>query len=226
MKSRLIVALDVGSLTEARRAVRLLKRHVSLFKVGLELFTSVGPDVVSMIHDEGGRVFLDLKFHDIPNTVARACESAARLKVFMMNVHATGGSEMMKAAAQALRFGKGKKPILLGVTVLTSDARKKNTSQEVVRLAREAKASGLGGVVCSAEEAAQVRKACGKNFVIVTPGIRPAGSDAGDQRRIVTPSDALRNGADFIVVGRPILKAGDPVKAAIRILEEMCLAPI
>lgn len=225
MKNNLIVALDVGSLREARRFVRLLRKQVSLFKVGLELFTAVGPEVVKMIHDEGGRVFLDLKFHDIPNTVARACESAARLGVSMMNVHIRGGRKMMKAARHAVRSLKGRKTILLGVTVLTSDTKTSQTSRDVVRLAREAKSSGLDGIVCSAQEAAKVRKACGKKFVIVTPGIRPVGVERGDQKRVATPSFALRNGADFIVVGRPILKAPAPKKAVVRILQEMSLDP-
>jgi len=221
MKDRLIVALDVPDRKEAQRVVRLLQKQVSLFKVGLELFTAEGPDVVSMIHDEGGRVFLDLKFHDIPNTVARACASAARLGVFMMNVHARGGREMMKAASQAVRSSKGTKPILLGVTVLTSDPKKSQTSRDVARLARDAKASGLNGIVCSPQEAASARKACGKQFVIVTPGIRPAGAERGDQRRVTTPSRALRNGSDYLVVGRPILQSQDPQAAVSEIIVEM-----
>lgn len=207
IENRLIVALDVSSLKEGRRFVRLLKKKVSIFKVGLELFTSAGPDVVRMIHDEGAKVFLDLKFHDIPNTVARACEAADRLGVFMMNLHARGGSEMMKAARSAVR-----KSLLLGVTVLTSDSKRKGTSQEVVRLARECRHAGLSGVVCSALEARSVRKACGSRFLIVTPGIRPSGSSKNDQKRIVTPAEAVRLGADYIVVGRPILSAPDPLQ--------------
>lgn len=226
MKDRLILALDVSSLKEARRFVRLLKKGVSLFKVGLELFSAEGPDVVRMVQDEGGRVFLDLKFHDIPNTVERACGVAADLGVFMLNVHASGGPEMMKAAAQAVRSYKGRKPILLGVTVLTSDPKRTGTSQEVVRLAREAKASGLNGVVCSALEASKVRKICGRRFVIVTPGIRPSGSDRGDQKRTATPAWALQNGADYLVVGRPILQSPDPQKAASEILSEIQSSPV
>ena len=220
MKDRLIVALDVPSLKEARRFVCLLKEKVSLFKVGLELFTAVGPDVVRMIHDEGGRVFLDLKFHDIPNTVARACEAADRLGVFMMNLHACGGQEMLKAAESADR-----KFLLLGVTVLTSDRNLPGTSDEVVRLAKECRRAGLSGVVCSAREAKAVRKACGPRFLIVTPGIRPSGASRDDQKRVVTPSQAIREGADYIVVGRPILSAADPLQMASSIVKEIASPP-
>ncbi len=218
MSERLILALDVDSIQEAGRLVRLFRDKVSLYKVGLSLFTSAGPDVVRMIQDEGGRVFLDLKFHDIPNTVARACELAARLHVFMMNLHARGGVEMMKAAAAAV----GDRSILLGVTVLTSDVETKDTRSEVVRLATEAKNSGLGGVVCSAQEARSVREACGQGFVIVTPGIRPAeGHTKDDQRRTMTPSEALQNGSDYLVVGRPVLESTNPIQALDSILSEM-----
>ncbi|HSA58754.1 MAG TPA: orotidine-5'-phosphate decarboxylase [bacterium] len=218
MSDKLILALDVDSIQEARRLVRLFRDKVSLYKVGLGLFTSAGPDVVRMVQDEGGRVFLDLKFHDIPNTVAQACEVAARLHVFMINVHARGGTEMMKAAAAAV----GDRSILLGVTVLTSDKETKDTRNEVVRLATEAKNSGLGGVVCSGQEARSVREACGKDFVIVTPGIRPAQSPSmDDQRRKVTPSEALRNGSDYLVVGRPVLESPNPIQALDSILSEM-----
>jgi len=217
MSERLILALDVDSLHEAGRLVRLFRDKVSLFKVGLNLFTSVGPDVVRMIQDEGGRVFLDLKFHDIPNTVAQACESAARLQVFMMNVHTRGGEEMMKAAAKAV----GGKTLVLGVTVLTSDPKGSATESEVVRLAETAHASGLGGVVCSAQEAQAVRAACGKDFVIVTPGIRPAGSALGDQKRVMTPRQAIAAGSDYLVVGRPILEADNPIQVLDSILKEL-----
>lgn len=226
MKDRLILALDVPHLKEARRFVRLLKKGISLFKIGLELFSAEGPSVVKMVHDEGGRVFLDLKFHDIPNTVERACGVVADLGVFMLNVHASGGVEMMKAAARAVRSYKGRKPILLGVTVLTSDAKKVGTSREVVRLAREARASGLNGVVCSALEAAKVRKICGRKFVIVTPGIRPSGSDRGDQKRVATPAWALQSGADYLVVGRPILQSPDPQRTVSEILTEIQSSPV
>lgn len=220
MKDPLIIALDVDSLDEARRFVKLLKKEVSLYKVGSALFTAAGPSAVTMIHDEGGRVFLDLKFHDIPATVARSCEAAAGLGVFMMNVHASGGGEMLRAAAAAVKKSDPP-PLLLGVTILTSDAPAGNVSFEVVRLAVLSQESGLSGVVCSAREAAAVRKKCGSDFVIVCPGIRPAGSSKDDQGRVATPAEAIRNGADYIVVGRPILTAPDPVKVAGEILREI-----
>lgn len=220
MKDRLILALDVDSLEEAHQFVRLLKKDVSLYKVGSALFTAAGPSAVKMIHDEGGRVFLDLKFHDIPNTVAKSCEAASRLGVFMLNVHASGGPEMLRAAAAAVKKSKSL-PLLIGVTVLTSDASAGKVSSEVVRLAVLSQESGLSGVVCSAQEAEAVRKKCGKDFVIVTPGIRPTGFPKGDQRRDATPSEAIQNGADYIVVGRPILEARDPITAAREILHKI-----
>ncbi len=216
-KDRLIAALDVESLDEARRFVRLLQKDVTFFKVGLRLFTAAGYDVVRMIHSEGGRVFLDLKFHDIPNTVAQACEAAARLHVAMANVHASGGSAMMQAAAKGWKEGwkKGQggadSQTLLAVTVLTSD--QGEATGRVVDLAQSAQAAGLGGVVCSVHEAAAVRQACGKHFVIVTPGIRLPGEPLNDQKRTATPAEAAQAGADFIVVGRPILEAADPLAA-------------
>jgi orotidine-5'-phosphate decarboxylase len=217
---KLIVALDLPTLEEARRLVKLLKEEVSLYKVGSVLFTKAGPEAVAMIRDEGGEVFLDLKFHDIPNTVASACEAASKIDgVFMLNVHASGGKAMLEAASAAVKKTKSK-PILLGVTVLTSEA-SAEASSEVLRLAMLCKESGLGGVVCSAQEAAAVRKACGKDFVIVTPGIRPTGSAAHDQIRITTPTEAVQNGADYIVVGRPILEASDPLKVVRSILKEI-----
>lgn len=217
MSDRLIIALDVDSLHEAGRLVRLFRDKVSLYKVGLNLFTSAGPDVVRMIQDEGGRVFLDLKFHDIPNTVAQACEAAARLHVFMMNIHTRGGEEMMKSAARAV----GDRSIVLGVTVLTSDPKVAGTTSEVVRLAKSAQDSGLGGVVCSPHEAGAVREACGKGFVIVTPGIRPSGSALGDQKRVMTPRQAVEAGADYLVIGRPVLEADNPIQALDSILQDL-----
>ncbi len=207
----LIVSLDVDSLKEARRFVRLLKNDVSSFKIGSVLFTSAGPEAVKMVHDEGGKIFLDLKFHDIPNTVAGACKAAADLGVFMVNVHASGGLEMLEAARKAIGTGRSR-PLLIGVTVLTSQARTAKTSPEVVRLAKLCRKSGLDGVVCSPQEIEKVRKACGKKFVIVTPGIRLSDQNKGDQKRIATPQEAIRRGADYLVIGRPILEARDPVQ--------------
>jgi len=217
MSDNLILALDVDSLHEAGRLVRLFRKKISIFKVGLSLFTSAGPDVVRLIQDEGGRVFLDLKFHDIPNTVAQACEAAARLQVLMLNVHAQGGEEMMKAAAAAV----GERTVVLGVTRLTSETKTKETEKEVVRLARLSQESGLGGVVCSPLEAKAVREACGEGFAIVTPGIRPSGSAIGDQKRVMTPKEALNAGSDYLVVGRPVLEAANPLQAVDSILSEM-----
>lgn len=213
---QLIVALDLPTLKEAERFVRLLKPAVSWFKIGLRLFTVAGPDAVKMVREAGAKVFLDLKFHDIPNTVAQACELAVALGVSMLDVHATGGGEMLEAAAKAVN----KKTILVGVTVLTSQGG--DSEERVVELATLCKESGLDGVVCSAQEAAAVRKSCGKDFLIVTPGIRPASyGTQDDQKQIATPLHAIKNGSDYLVVGRPILEAQDPVGAAREILSEV-----
>lgn len=211
---KVIVALDVKTLKEAHHFVKLLKKETSLYKVGSLLFTAAGPDVVRMIHDEGGRVFLDLKYHDIPHTVGKACEVAAKLGVFMVDLHACGGKEMIQSAVQAVKSGGRKRPLLIGVTVLTSDPKTKNLLSQVTRLALEGQAAGLDGVVCSPEEITKVRQACGKKFLIVTPGIRQVG-DRGrkdDQRRVATAKEAFRRGSDYIVVGRPILEAKDPLR--------------
>lgn len=210
IQDKLIVALDVPTFKEAQRFVKLLKKEVSFYKVGSILFTAEGPDAVRMIHDEGGRIFLDLKFHDIPHTVARACEAAARLGVFMLNVHASGGEEMLKSAAAAVK-NLASPPILLGVTVLTSEMGQ-DTADEVVLRAGLCQRAGLNGVVCSVHEIEAVRRRCGKGFVIVTPGIRPEGSAQGDQKRTAAPQEAFQKGADYIVVGRPILEASDPLR--------------
>ncbi|WP_237567924.1 orotidine-5'-phosphate decarboxylase [Microbulbifer hydrolyticus] len=190
-------------------------------KVGKELFTIAGPDLVRKLVEAGFDVFLDLKFHDIPNTVAAAVRAAARLGVWMVNVHASGGERMMAAAAEALAPLGEKRPLLIGVTVLTSTAEEelapvgvtRPLKEQVVALAELAKKNGLDGVVCSAQEAKLLKAACGAEFSLVTPGIRPVGSAAGDQRRIVTPVDALRNGSDYLVIGRPITGAEDPAAA-------------
>jgi orotidine-5'-phosphate decarboxylase len=217
---KLIVALDVDSFKEARRFVRLLKKEVRIYKVGSILFTAAGPDLVKMIRDEGGKVFLDLKYHDIPNTVAKACEAAAGLGLFMLDLHASGGREMLRAARAAVKKG-GRSPLLVGVTVLTS-REGEGISREVVRLAVECRKAGLDGVVCSPREIEAVRVRCGKNFVIVTPGIRPAGSSRqDDQRRVATPSQAIRRGADYLVIGRPILASPRPREVVQSILEEI-----
>jgi orotidine-5'-phosphate decarboxylase len=225
---KLIVALDVSSLKEAQTLVERLSSEVRTFKVGKELFTAVGPDVVRMIHSKGGRVFLDLKFHDIPNTVASACKSAASLGVFMLNVHALGGSEMLRAAVKAAHEAKNP-PLVLGVTVLTSlnsaglkeVGIEKSVEQEVENLAVLSNTCGLDGVVASGHELEKIRKAVGKNFLVVTPGVRPAWAAAQDQKRIMTPKQAIEQGADFIVVGRPITQHKDPKHAAQKVLEEI-----
>lgn len=216
-QERVILALDVDSAARAAAFVRKLKGTLTVFKVGSVLFTACGPKVITAVQRSGSNVFLDLKYHDIPNTVAGAVRMATRLGVFMLTVHTCGGKEMLEAAAAAAKEEahrlKRRKPLIVGVTVLTSDKASSGTAAEVVKRARLAKACGLDGVVCSVQEAAAVRKACGKGFVIVTPGIRPAGGDLGDQKRVATPQSALAAGADYLVVGRPILEAKDPVRA-------------
>ncbi len=230
---KLIVALDVPGLDEAKKLVKTLSKAVRTFKIGKELFTSAGPETVRMVQAAGGRVFLDLKFHDIPNTVGAACEAAAKLDVFMLNVHAVGGRQMMTAAVQAVHKvaleAKRTPPKVLGVTVLTSltdrDLKeigiKGKVKEQVQHLALFSQQCGLDGVVASAQEIALVREVAGKNFLIVTPGVRPIWAAHGDQKRIVTPKEAVEGGADFIVVGRPITQQKDPLEAAQRILEEI-----
>lgn len=234
LEDRLIVALDVPDARGAEKLMERLSGTVKVFKVGKELFTAEGPAIVRAIQSRGFKVFLDLKYHDIPNTVAGACEAAAKLGVYMMNVHASGGTAMMSKAAEALRKGSamGPKPILLGVTVLTSlsDADLKEIGYtgtaraQVEHLAGLARLSGLDGVVASPLEIQTVRNKCGKNFVIVTPGVRPTWADAGDQKRVLTPAEAIQAGADHIVIGRPITKADDPAEAARLILREIASA--
>jgi orotidine-5'-phosphate decarboxylase len=234
-KDRLCVALDVDSLTEAKKIVKRLKDYVGVFKIGFQLFTKEGPKAVEAIKKLGGNVFLDLKFHDIPNTVAGAARMATRLGVTMFNIHAAGGSAMMCAAVdaagdEAVKLGV-ERPIILAVTVLTSIndeiikdelCVKNNVKKQVVHLAKLAQAAKLSGVVASPKEIVAIRDECGDNFLILTPGIRPAWS-AGkdDQKRITTPADAVSMGANYIVVGRPILKADKPEEAAMKILQEI-----
>jgi orotidine-5'-phosphate decarboxylase len=223
--AKTILALDVADLKTAGHFVEKLYPRIDIFKIGPVLFTAYGPKVVELARKKGAGVFLDLKFHDIPNTVANAVRQAVRLRIKMLTLHTSGGEEMLKAAARSAKEEaaelKIKKPILLGITVLTSDRSVKNTKLEVVRRAKLAKKAGLDGVVCSAHEAKAVRKACGKDFVIVTPGIRPKGADAGDQKRIATAKDAIAAGANYIVVGRPILEAKNPLQVAQSIIKEI-----
>jgi orotidine-5'-phosphate decarboxylase len=231
---KLIVALDVETASQARQLVNALRGIAGMFKIGPQLFTASGPTLVREIVDSGERVFLDLKFHDIPNTVAAAGVEATRLGVSMFNLHAAGGSEMMRRTATAVADCAASegipRPLILGVTLLTSaDA---DTLAEigfgsepatfVQRLALLAEASGLDGVVASPREVRIVRSAVKKpDFVVVTPGVRPSGSVLFDQKRVTTPNDAVMAGADYIVVGRPILDAPDPALAAQQIIEEL-----
>lgn len=236
-RERLIFALDVGDrLAETLAWVERLRDHVGIFKVGKEAFTQLGPGLVEAIRQGGGRVFLDLKFHDIPNTVARAAEAAVRLGVSMFNVHALGGSEMMKETARAVRNEAGRlsvaPPVVLAVTVLTSlDDRdlvdlgfRMSTEALAVHLARRAQDAGLDGVVASARDVRAIREACGETFAVVTPGIRREAVDAGDdQKRILSPEGAVAAGADYLVVGRPIRKAADPAIEADAIVRAIAL---
>lgn len=227
-RERLIVALDVSSAAAAQKIVAAVGDSAFFYKVGKQLFTAEGPAIVRDLVACGRRVFLDLKFHDIPNTVAAAVAAAARLKVSMLTVHASGGSRMLTAATEAAA-ASASKPMVLGVTVLTSfrdaDVQEVGFSggvlDNVLRLAALARGCGCGGVVTSAKEAAEVRHELGAGFAIVTPGVRPAGSEVGDQARVVTPAEAIASGASHIVVGRPITSAANPQAAARAIVEEM-----
>lgn len=233
-KERLIIALDVDTAGEAEVLVSRLQDHVGLFKVGMQLFNSEGPDIIKRIHRLGGRVFLDLKLHDIPNTVGQAAAVLTRLGVFMFNVHTAGGSEMMRKAAAGAVRSAGEAgvslPLVIGVTVLTSinQAIMENEigipggiQDQVVKWAKLAKESGLNGVVSSPKEIAAIRDACGPDFVIITPGVRPEWAAVNDQKRVMTPKEAVKAGATYLVVGRPITGAADPVKAANMIVNEM-----
>jgi len=230
---RLIFALDVDSFEEARSWVGRLQGQVGAFKVGKQLFTRCGPEVVRMVRDHGGEVFLDLKYHDIPNTVTMAGIEALRLGVWMFNVHALGGPEMMARLVTEVdrvcpRGTKGR-PLLIAVTILTSATDEtlraigidRLVSEMVPRLARLAQQAGMDGVVASPQEVGLIRQACGADFAIVTPGVRPADAALDDQKRVMTPGEALRAGADYLVIGRPISAAADPAAAAESIVAEM-----
>ncbi len=232
-RDRLIFALDVGGrYEEALSLVGRLKDHVGMFKVGKEAFTLYGPRIVESVQSQGGKVFLDLKFHDIPNTVARASESAVKLGVGMFNVHASGGMKMMTEAVDAVKKLSAEMnrplPLILAVTILTSlnddDLAMMGfghgTEEMVTLLAGLAFKAGVGGVVCSPQDIVSVRRACGKEFAIVTPGVRGVAPVAGDdQQRTLSPQEAIRLGADYLVVGRPIRMAQDPAKEADAIVE-------
>ena len=230
-RERLIVALDLPGAEAAMRMAEGLRGCVGMFKVGMELFGAEGPALPRRLASGGEGVFLDLKFHDIPNTVRAAAREAAQLGVRIINVHACGGRKMMAAAREGVEIvGAGtKRPLVLAVTVLTSLAPEDlsqiglagSPEEAVVRLARLAASAGMDGVVASAREAAAIREACGPKFVIVTPGIRPAASAVQDQSRVSTPADAIRAGADYLVVGRPITGAANPEMAAAAVAAEI-----
>ncbi|MDC8853975.1 orotidine-5'-phosphate decarboxylase [Shewanella algae] len=215
----IVVALDFDNKFKALQLIDKLDPSMCRLKVGKEMFTLFGPKLVKEIHDRGFDLFLDLKFHDIPNTVAKAVTAAAEMGVWMVNVHASGGLAMMEAARRALLPYGDNAPLLIAVTVLTSmsDDELKligvagSAEDQVRRLARLTQKAGLDGVVCSARESSMLKAELGADFKLVTPGIRPAGSDAGDQKRIMTPAEAMAAGSDYLVIGRPITQAADPL---------------
>ncbi|HQR37456.1 MAG TPA: orotidine-5'-phosphate decarboxylase [Blastocatellia bacterium] len=233
-RDQLVVALDVETGDKALHLVESLKGQVGMFKIGKQLFTAEGPDLVRRVVDLGERVFLDLKYHDIPATVAKASVEATKLGVSMFNVHASGGREMLAETVDAVNhyceMSRTRRPAILAVTVLTSldDAGLEEAGvpggavAQVVRLARLAREAGIDGVVASAQEIRVIHSEVVRDgFLILTPGIRPAGADPGDQKRVMTPARAIAAGADYIVVGRPITAAADPAAAARAIVAEM-----
>jgi orotidine-5'-phosphate decarboxylase len=232
-KDKIIFALDVKHFREAQQWVNLLKDRIGLFKVGKQLFTHAGPKVVDMIHGKGQKVFLDLKFHDIPNTVAKAGEEATKLNVTMFNLHALGGFEMMRKTVEASRATAKNlgipKPLILAVTILTSmdeDSLKEVGVQgpvleEVGRLAQLSLKAGVDGVVASPQEIGIIRQKCGEDFLIVTPGIRLPSEKKDDQKRTMSPKEAVRAGANYLVIGRPIKEAKDPSDAVQKIIEDI-----
>jgi orotidine-5'-phosphate decarboxylase len=232
-KDKIIFALDVEHFTEAQRWVNLLKDYVGLFKVGKQLFTHAGPKVIDMIRQKGQKVFLDLKYHDIPNTVAKAGEEATKLNVTMFNLHALGGSEMMRKTVEASKsMAKSlgiPKPIILAVTILTSmdEGALKEVGvqgpllEEVGRLAFLSSKAGVDGVIASPQEIGIIRERCGGKFLIVTPGIRAPSDKKDDQKRTLTPKEAISAGANYLVIGRPIKEAKDPLEAVQKIIEDI-----
>ncbi|MFQ6041388.1 MAG: orotidine-5'-phosphate decarboxylase [Candidatus Poribacteria bacterium] len=234
VSEKLIVALDVANLNYAYRLVGQLEDVVSTFKIGSQFFTSFGPAAIRMLLKKQKRIFLDLKFNDIPNTVARAAEAATELCVDMFNVHAAGGTAMMRAAAEAAKLKAEQisvnKPLVLSVTMLTSIEENqfqldfettRKLIDQVSYFAELAQRAGLDGVVASPREIDAIRKACGADFVIVTPGVRPTWAVKDDQRRVMTPAEALDRGANYIVVGRPIYTSPNPKEAVVKILQEL-----
>ena len=232
LKGKIIIALDVKNRTEAQKILELLP-EARIFKVGLELFTAEGPAMIEMVKNYGRQVFLDLKLHDIPNTVAGAVRAAVRHGVSMLTVHTSGGKEMMRRAVEAAKEEAEKEgiepPLLLGVTVLTSLKDKdleetgiiSETQVQVLRLAGLALDSGLKGIVCSPQEIELLRRELGPDLKIITPGIRPGWAEAQDQKRIMTPAEALIKGADYMVIGRPITQAASPAEAFTRLAGEL-----
>ncbi len=220
--AQIILALDVDTLEEAKDFADRLYPKIKIFKVGSRLFTAYGPKIIEMLHRKGAEVFLDLKYFDIPNTVSGAVEAAVRLKIKMLTLHISGGREMLVAAVEAARrqakILKITKPLLIGVTVLTSQTAK---AGEVLALAKQGVACGLDGVVCSAQEAVVLRQKIKKNFVMVTPGIRPDNLGKDDQKRTATARQAIKAGSDFLVIGRPILKAANPLEKTEELLGDL-----
>jgi orotidine-5'-phosphate decarboxylase len=234
IRNPIVVALDVDTPAQALSLVETLRGRVGMFKIGKQLFTAAGPDIVRRVQALGERVFLDLKFHDIPNTVAKAGIEAARMGVSIFNVHALGGTQMLRAVAEAVTETAERermpRPLILGVTILTSHTQdslteigiEKKLETEVVQLASLCQTAGIDGVVASPQEIVPIRRAVPQtDFVILTPGVRPAGAALNDQSRVMTPADALRAGATYLVIGRPITAAADPADAAQKILEEI-----
>jgi len=232
MGKDVIIACDFDSAEKTLSFLDLFKDKKPFVKIGMELYYAEGPDMVRRIKERGHKIFLDLKLHDIPNTVKKAMAVLSRLDIDMCNVHASGASAMMKAAVEGLTREDGKRPLLIAVTQLTSTDQtaleselliKEPIKDVVMKYAKNAKASGLDGVVCSPLEAAAVHTACGAEFLTVTPGVRFADGDKGDQKRVMTPAQARLAGSDYIVVGRPITAADDPVAAYNRCLKEFVL---
>lgn len=227
--AKVLIALDYANEQDALDFVSKISPADCRLKVGKEMFTYFGPQFVKKLTEKGFDVFLDLKFHDIPNTVAKAVTAAAELGVWMVNVHASGGPEMMAKAKQALEKYGDDAPLLIAVTILTSmdeaELKRLNVDktpqEQVMFLANLAKESGLDGVVCSAQEATALKQALGQEFKLVTPGIRPAGSAKGDQKRVMTPKEAIDAGSDYLVIGRPITQATDPQATLIEINDSL-----
>ncbi len=234
MKEKLIVALDVSTRHEALKLVEQLWESVGAFKIGMQLYNSEGPDIIKDIQELGGKVFVDLKFHDIPNTVCQTSRVITRREAFMFSIHASGGGEMMTKSATAVREESHQlgisKPLVIAITVLTSISQEvfekevgitRLIEEQVVNWAKLAQQAGLDGVVASPKEIQAIRKACGKDFIIVTPGIRPLWAMTNDQKRVMTPKEAVKYGATYLVVGRPITSHQSPDQAAKKIVEEM-----